>query len=39
MIIQICCLKCKYFKTLNPEECSKYCKKCLKPKELLKEEK
>jgi len=28
------CLKCKYYKTLNPEECSKYCKKCKKCQEL-----
>jgi hypothetical protein len=36
MILSSCCLKCKYYKTLKPSECSKYCEKCLKPKEILK---
>ena len=30
MIMPTICLKCKYYKTLNPDKCSKYCEKCKK---------
>ncbi len=28
MIIPQECYECKYYRTLDPEECSKYCKVC-----------
>jgi len=33
MILPVACLECKWFKTLNPIECSKHCEKC----EIIKE--
>jgi hypothetical protein len=30
MITYKCCLECKYYKTLSPDKCSKYCEKCNK---------
>lgn len=33
MLIPSICLKCKYYKTLSPDKCSKYCEKCKKVKE------